>query len=236
MTLSPSNQFEQLVRKSGNHKPAYLDRISRDLDLLRSADVIILNEVDLGMKRTQYFDVARDLAQALHFNYAYGVEFVELDRLYLGKKKLDQVAQKLPHDPNEVFGVDLRRYKGLLVRPKTFRGAHPASGPPWRTHGARGRSGCTRGAWPAGHGGRTHLEDYGFRFEDGGSLDFAGQRNKTVGHKGRTLAQSDQRAWKGFLPTFFFQRTYFHFVGSYKLDWFFIKPATAEAENPVRVP
>jgi hypothetical protein len=71
-----------------------------------------------------------------------------------------------------------------------------------------------------------------FRFADGGAFDFAGQKSKTIHHRGRTLAQSNQRAWKGFAPTFFFRRTYFHLVGSYKLDWFFVKPAPGAAFSP----
>jgi hypothetical protein len=42
-----------------------------------------------------------------------------------------------------------------------------------------------------------------FRFADGGSFDFAGKRDKTIDHKGGTLAQSNQRAWKGFGPHLF---------------------------------
>jgi hypothetical protein len=71
-----------------------------------------------------------------------------------------------------------------------------------------------------------------FRFADGGAFDFAGQKSKTIHHKGRTLAQSNQRVGKGFGPTFFFRRTYFHLVGSYKLDWFFVKPAREGAFSP----
>lgn len=64
-----------------------------------------------------------------------------------------------------------------------------------------------------------------FHFGDGGTFDFGGDTTRTLHHRGRTLAQSNQRAWKGFAPTFFFRRTYLHLVGSYKLDWFFVKPA-----------
>jgi len=33
--------------------------------------VVVLNEVDWGLKRTNYRNVARDLALAMHMNYAY---------------------------------------------------------------------------------------------------------------------------------------------------------------------
>jgi len=64
-----------------------------------------------------------------------------------------------------------------------------------------------------------------FRFADGGAFDFGGRKSRTTGHKERTLAESNQRAWKGFAPTFVFRRTFLHLVGSYKLDWFFVKPS-----------
>lgn len=50
--------------------------------------------------------MARTLAQTLHFNYVYGVEFVELNRLYLGERHIDIAA---PHEQVEEFGVDPKR-------------------------------------------------------------------------------------------------------------------------------
>jgi endonuclease/exonuclease/phosphatase family metal-dependent hydrolase len=50
------------------------------LDFLRTvpADLLLLQEVDLYARRTQYRDVARELAQALNLNYVFGIEFQEL--------------------------------------------------------------------------------------------------------------------------------------------------------------
>ena len=50
------------------------------LDFLRTiqADLLLLQEVDLNARRTRYRDVASDLAQALNFNHAFGMEFQEL--------------------------------------------------------------------------------------------------------------------------------------------------------------
>lgn len=53
------------------------------------ADVIILNEVDLGMKRTEYADVAHELAEAGGMNYAFGIEFVEVDPFTPGSADRD---------------------------------------------------------------------------------------------------------------------------------------------------
>ncbi|MGC2212111.1 MAG: endonuclease/exonuclease/phosphatase family protein [Silvibacterium sp.] len=51
--------------------------LDAQMDVLQSAEVLVLNEVDWGMKRSDYRAVAEDLADALKMNWAYGVEFVE---------------------------------------------------------------------------------------------------------------------------------------------------------------
>ena len=42
--------------------------------------------------------------------------------------------------------------------------------------------------------------------------------------KGGTLANSNQRARKGFEPTFTLKRDFGGLVGNYKLDWILVKP------------
>ena len=87
--------------------------ILQQLQLLKQADVVVLNEVDWGMKRTGYRNVAEDLAAALHMNYAYGVEFVEVDPIALGLEKFEELS---PEDRTKLAGeisVDRARYRGL---------------------------------------------------------------------------------------------------------------------------
>jgi endonuclease/exonuclease/phosphatase family metal-dependent hydrolase len=78
---------------SKKYRPGSKDRIEilQQASLLRQADVIVLNEVDWGVMRTEYRDVARELAAALGMNYAYGVEFVEVDPLVLGTETFEGV-------------------------------------------------------------------------------------------------------------------------------------------------
>ncbi len=61
----------------------------RQAERLSLADIVVLNEVDWGLKRTGYRNVARELAAATGMNYAYGVEFVEVDPLTLGTETLE---------------------------------------------------------------------------------------------------------------------------------------------------
>ena len=63
-----------------------------------------------------------------------------------------------------------------------------------------------------------------FRFADDGAFDFRGEPERTLNGKGRTLANSNERAGKGFVPTYSFARDYGGVVGRFKLDWFFVKP------------
>ncbi|MGH9692569.1 MAG: hypothetical protein ACRD5Z_00405, partial [Bryobacteraceae bacterium] len=89
LALSGSKQFEEEARAHGFASAKEAARVHDQLEALSTADLVILNEVDLGVDRTHYRDITRELAEALHMNYAFGVEFVELNRLYLGVKKLD---------------------------------------------------------------------------------------------------------------------------------------------------
>jgi hypothetical protein len=63
-----------------------------------------------------------------------------------------------------------------------------------------------------------------FRFSDEGAFDFRGDPEHSFNGKRRKLANSNERAGKGFVPTYAFARDYRGFVGRFKLDWFFVKP------------
>ena len=81
LAFSDPDGFKEQALARGALTPERLAKIDRQLITLRDADIIILNEVDLGMKRTDYRDVAKELAHTLGMNYVFGVEFIEVDRL-----------------------------------------------------------------------------------------------------------------------------------------------------------
>lgn len=88
-------------------------RVLQQVQLLKLADVVVLNEVDFGMRRTDYRNVAADLASALRMNYAYGVEFVEVDPIALGREQFEELP---PEDRDKLaseISVDQTRYRGL---------------------------------------------------------------------------------------------------------------------------
>lgn len=89
-------------------------KIIQQLDILRSVDVLALNEVDLGLKRTQYRDVAREIAAALKMNYTFGVEFIEVDPVNLGTEQFHDVSDAGKRAAlRQLVEVDKRRYRGL---------------------------------------------------------------------------------------------------------------------------
>src|SRR5271154_3151376 len=114
LALSDPDGFRQAALQRGQIDPAKLPRIESQLRTLRDADIVVLNEVDLGMKRTDYRDVAKDLARALGMNYIFGVEFVEVDRLDdLGLEKFQLEDPALMEQMREELKPDPARYLGL---------------------------------------------------------------------------------------------------------------------------
>jgi len=91
--LADATQFSKLIDSAAYPRGSDERKvILEQLALLKEADVIVLNEVDWGMKRTDYRNVAADLAAALRMNYAYGVEFVEVDPIALGTEEFEELS------------------------------------------------------------------------------------------------------------------------------------------------
>ena len=80
--------------------------------ILSQSDVIFLNEVDWGLKRSGYHNVVKELADTLHMNYVYGVEFVEVDPITLDIENLSadgendpEIAKNLKLDRSRTLGL-----------------------------------------------------------------------------------------------------------------------------------
>ena len=355
------------------HRSSERQAILDEAGMLKQADVVILNEVDWGMKRTDYRNVIADLASALRMNYAYGVEFVEVDPIALGTESFAGLETSEKPDLLNSIRVDKAKYRGLhgtaiLSRyrltnvqliPMKFQ-AHD-----WYEDEKKSVAPVEKGKRRVAEqiflekvyrqvrrGGRmvllaeieddkfpdgkvtivaTHLEDRtqpknrekqlsevleyikpisypvilagdmntsgedatptsfqreikkrlgsksfwinrgisyatgigifkdvviggikytrnqadptvrhvpivapnpaagffetlkDFRFVDGGAFDFRGEPARSIGQRTRTLANSNERARKGFVTTFEVERK-LGFIGRFKLDWFFVKP------------
>jgi endonuclease/exonuclease/phosphatase family metal-dependent hydrolase len=81
-------------------------------EILRNTSILILNEVDLGMPRTDYRNVVAEFAEAARMNYVYGVEFFEIDKLQLGTEELGEDDEEKA-EFRKMLAPDPERYKGL---------------------------------------------------------------------------------------------------------------------------
>lgn len=117
-SLAEPDKFDAYIqeKKDPKSKPLTADALAivkNQLDILKPTDLFILNEVDYGVTRTDYRNVARELAQALNMNYAYAVEFLELDPLNLGLEKVNMDDKAAQADIQKSFEPDKSRYLGL---------------------------------------------------------------------------------------------------------------------------
>ena len=372
--LTDTRAFEDLAG-TDRLSPTRREAILSELTALQGVDVLVLNEADWGMKRTQYRNVTADLASALHMNSAYAVEFVEVDPIFaLGTEAVQlpdpgetrRLANDLHADPERYLGLHgtavLSRYpirSARIVRlpvcydwygKEVEQAARLEKGRRWtvqRLFGERIDREIRQGgrmamivdlevpSLPEGQvtvvaahlenrcapacrlrqmrallaeiqpirnpvilagdlntTGRTNtptsvrneimsrVGDYQFwigqtiswfhplgiwqhvlvpvryfhayndptafhvpvvwkngeqplfrtierfRFADGSSFDFRGEASRTLNGRGGTLADSNERARKGFVPTYAFARDYGGVVGRFKLDWIFVKAYT----------
>lgn len=60
--------------------------LKNEIEHITKSDVICLNEVDIGMPRTNYANITRELARILGYNYVFATEFVELGPIINGRK------------------------------------------------------------------------------------------------------------------------------------------------------
>lgn len=94
---------------SPRHRRALAERA-----LLPDADVVVLQEMDIGVKRSGYRDAARDLAEALDMNYAYLPEYLEVDPVLLGTEVIRFREGQEDPEATAYYAVDPKRYKGLF--------------------------------------------------------------------------------------------------------------------------
>lgn len=85
------------------------EELLRERERLITADVILLQEMDIGIGRSGYHDSTRDIAQALGMNYVYAPQQLEIDPVLLGLESIpDGRGGQVSHQP------DPRRYKGAF--------------------------------------------------------------------------------------------------------------------------
>ena len=113
--LNSAESYKQMIDPakappaSKQYQNAVLER-----DLLSEADIFFVQEMDIGVKRSDYVDAARELAKALRMNYAYGATYLELDPAYLGLEKMEFENGQTDQEAVNYYKADPMHYKGLF--------------------------------------------------------------------------------------------------------------------------
>src|SRR4051794_21453340 len=113
--IAKVNHERKQAKENGKRiRDVDLDRISEQIEILKAADVWILNEVDWGLKRSGYREIVRELGKTLNMNWAYGVEFLEVDSKQLGTEQFNDVEDEGTREQlRKEFSVDKDRLKAL---------------------------------------------------------------------------------------------------------------------------
>ncbi len=115
MLQSPDNFLKQ-AQRGKKLSPAALLNLRKQVEEMRQSDVVILNEVDIGVKRTDYRNVVDEMARSLGMNSAYAVEFIEVDSLVdLGTEAAVLNTPELSARMTEDLKPDPKSYQGLHV-------------------------------------------------------------------------------------------------------------------------
>jgi hypothetical protein len=105
LALSDREGFLAAARANPKLRARDFHKITEQVEHLQAADVIVLNEIDDGVARMNYENVPRELAKALHMNYVFGVEFIELNGIYVHQRNLGtrqpaaEAGRKFGEDP-----------------------------------------------------------------------------------------------------------------------------------------
>ena len=112
LAFTDEKKFAGLVRAPAG-TPEY-EKIMLQRAKLEQADIILLQEMDIGTKRSGYINAAAELAKALKMNYVYGAEQLEIDPVYLGLEKIFYDDGAVDTEATEYFAADPKRYKGVF--------------------------------------------------------------------------------------------------------------------------
>ena len=93
---------------------AELRTVLQQRERLENVNIWVLQEIEVGLKRSHYLDAAREMAKALHMNYAYAPQYLEIDPVRFGDEKLlldDGAADK---EAQDFYFEDPAKFKGVF--------------------------------------------------------------------------------------------------------------------------
>ena len=111
--FSSGDKFRSLIdtKKAPAGSDGY-KKVVRQRHRLGKSDVIVLQEMDIGVKRSDYIDAAAELAKTLKMNFAYAAEQLEVDPVHLGLQKIYYREGAEDREQMVHYRVDPQKYQG----------------------------------------------------------------------------------------------------------------------------
>ena len=82
---------------------------------IAAADILFLQEMDIGVNRSDYVDAAGELAKAMNMNYAYATQAIEVDPVLLGREAItNHETGEIDVELTNFFRADPARFKGCF--------------------------------------------------------------------------------------------------------------------------
>lgn len=91
-----------------------VNNILNQREKLATADIIVLQEMEIGIKRSGYLNAAGELAKALEMNYTYAPQYLEIDPVLLGLEKVYLKDGNIDEEATDYFLQDKELYKGVF--------------------------------------------------------------------------------------------------------------------------
>ena len=128
LALSDPEDFVAYIQRRRDGMGAeQTDLLRSQLDILKDADLIVLNEVDWGINRTKFRNVAAELAKSVGMNYAFAPEFIEIDPLTMGldPRQIDPEVVRASMRPGDTRQAAMQRArKAMVPNPSRYVGLH----------------------------------------------------------------------------------------------------------------
>lgn len=104
-----------LIEKIFEYNPDALTEAQKEASILSNASILVLNEVDIGVLRTDYENIAERLASKLKMGYVFGTEFIEVDPYQLGIKPFTKEERVFLETKTleKLDDIDESKYRGL---------------------------------------------------------------------------------------------------------------------------
>lgn len=112
---SDDEKFKSMVNSEEVKIPSKkYEHINRQRKRLIEADILILQEMEIGVKRSKYWNAAGKLAEALGMNYVYGTQYLEVDPVILGLETIQFEDGTEDKEAEDYYRVDPEKYKGMF--------------------------------------------------------------------------------------------------------------------------